>query len=338
MTISSVAIIGAGPIGSILAASLASRGVEVSILGRERDVSVIRTQGITVTEPDGASWNATGITASTAMEDIAKRPCDLAVFAVKTFDTAGALQQWVAAGGQLERAVSLQNTTSNEAILAESFRSVGSGVVRFGGTSDGPGRPRVFSFRGERDLDLGMFTSSDARWIEEFRNVLVRSGILAQIVEDIDAVKFAKLVMNLDNALCAASNTPMNHLSTPVAVKIRTRVRVEALEIAERMGMRELPLAPIREAPVPSTGPRVFSSTWFDLDRGRGRTETPWLNGRIVELGKEYAISTPANAALTELIAEMAAAGRAPGAHSLDEVSDRVDRASASASSAPEGS
>lgn len=63
-------------------------------------------------------------------------------------------------------------------------------------------------------------------------------------------------------------------------------------------------------------------SSWQSLARGAGKTETDYLNGEIVMLGRLHGVPTPVNECFVRLAHELVRSGATPG--SIDPT--RVDR------------
>lgn len=311
-----VTVLGGGIVGLIAAASLSTRGLDVAVLARESTARAVGRNGLEIREQSGESWRAPNLFATSDLAELAQRPTDLVVFSVKTFDTEEVLAGWRDAGGSTTRCLSLQNTVHNENLLATVFTETAGAVVRIGGDIVEPG---IVAARDGRRVELGSWPEGNAPWLDALAVQLVRGGIGALTRADIAAAKFAKLVLNLDSALTAVANLGVNQVGGPESVQIRRLMRAEALATAEAEDLLIGPLPPIEVTAVPAT-PAGYSSTWYDLDRRRGRTETRWLNGHIVALGRRHAIPTPANAVLAEL-AESAASDRSlPGTASPAEI------------------
>ena len=58
---------------------------------------------------------------------------------------------------------------------------------------------------------------------------------------------------------------------------------------------------------------RSGGSTWQSLARGTGSTETDFLNGEIVLLGRLHGVPTPVNAALQQAMRSFVRSGEVPG-------------------------
>ena len=84
-----IAIIGAGGVGGYLAARLAADGAEVAVLARGAHLAAIRAHGLTLVESDGTAQTVRPAVATDRGEELG--PADLAIFAVKGQDMAGAI-------------------------------------------------------------------------------------------------------------------------------------------------------------------------------------------------------------------------------------------------------
>jgi hypothetical protein len=71
---------------------------------------------------------------------------------------------------------------------------------------------------------------------------------------------------------------------------------------------------------------RVGGSTWQSLARRTGSTESDYLNGEIMLLGRLHGVATPANTALQHLSASMAREGRLPASFQPADVEALIAR------------
>ena len=116
-----IAVVGAGGMGTAVAAFLARAGADVLLIGRTRPhIEAIAASGVVVDQPDGTSF--TSRPAATA-DPASLPPGSVAALIVltKTFDTeqAAAATAHVLASDGI--AVSLQNGLGNEMVLARHF-------------------------------------------------------------------------------------------------------------------------------------------------------------------------------------------------------------------------
>ena len=137
------------------------------------------------------------------------------------------------------------------------------------------------------------------------------------------AFAWGKLLFNLANAVCALTHsTAKDLLSVPDLRAIYAAVLDEAIRVMKHAGVRYQLLVPIpyplfrqiilRGGPLPWWIARLrnglqqgsYPSMVADIEAGRP-TEVNQLNGEIVSLGKAQALATPINARIVELVHAM---------------------------------
>jgi 2-dehydropantoate 2-reductase len=299
----SIAVIGAGAVGSYYGAKLARAGHDVTLLARRSHVDAIGRDGLRVIE-GGGEWRA-DVRATT---DVAVAGgADLVLVTVKTHDTAGAAR---ALAGRLRPQaclVSLQNGVENcERIAAELPNPVYAAVVYVGVQIDGPGIvrhlgrgdlligvPRALAMRGARDADL--------RAIAAMFEV---AGIACPITDDIEAALWTKLTVNCAfNAISALGRSPYGRMAASAAVRrVMEDVVRETVAVARAAGVTveadELIAATWKVA---AAMPGQRSSTAQDVERGKA-TEIDALNGHVARRGEALGIPTPVNRTLHALV------------------------------------
>ena len=171
-------------------------------------------------------------------------------------------------------------------------------------------------------IDIGRYPDGvDAR-CEEISAALAASRLDSHPVADVMRLKYAKLLLNLTNAVGAlfADSERRRELSEQVkaegrAVLDAAGVSYVAQEITDiesrwrRWGVRDI-----------EGRSRAGSSTWQSLARGTGALETDYLNGEIVLQGRLHGVPTPLNERLCQVAATAARERRAPGTLSADEM------------------
>jgi 2-dehydropantoate 2-reductase len=149
------------------------------------------------------------------------------------------------------------------------------------------------------------------------------SGIDAKTVVDVRAHQWAKLLMNLNNAVSALSDAPSRDLVfVPGYRRIVAAIVREAIDVMRAAKIRPAALRgiPVRlfpfllSLPTPLVkvvaraqlriDPDARSSMWEDLSRGR-LTEVDDLNGEIVRLAESCGARAPLNRRIVELVHEV---------------------------------
>jgi 2-dehydropantoate 2-reductase len=148
------------------------------------------------------------------------------------------------------------------------------------------------------------------------------------VTDDIESIQWAKLAMNLNNAVSALSDAPTREIVfDPGYRKVLGSLIGEAIEVMRAVGIRpgKLGAIPVTWFPLVVSMPTALlkvvaraqlkidpearSSMWEDLQRGR-TTEVDYLNGEIVRLAESRGIDAPLNRRVVELVREAERAGR----------------------------
>ncbi len=297
----SVCIVGAGAIGSYVGACLAAGGHEVHMLMR-RPLEAPRV----FTDLEGKRIDPAG---RLHFHHEGHAPllssCAVAAVAVKSKDTdtaAAQLASQLAAGTPV---LSLQNGLDNaHRLQAHGLRAL-HGVVTFNVFVDGA--------RYQQTTSGPLFIEASPALPEPFDSVARRGGLDFRRSPSIDALARGKLILNLNNGVCAAAGVSIarsvqtRELRRCYAACIREALAVfeargEAVErlgkLAPRLIATVLPwpdaIVRVLARPMVRIDPSARSSTLVDLEAGR-RTEIDELNGDIVRLGEEAGVPTPAN-------------------------------------------
>ncbi len=114
-----ILIIGGGAIGSLLAARLGAAGHAITLLDRPQTAAALRANGLRLVEADGRTVVPAVQIVSTPAEAFGQVAFDLAILAVKAFDTAAAIDPLRPFFPATTPLLSVQNGVGNEALLAE---------------------------------------------------------------------------------------------------------------------------------------------------------------------------------------------------------------------------
>lgn len=141
--------------------------------------------------------------------------------------------------------------------------------------------------------------------------------------EDIEGLVWAKLQLNLNNAVNAISDIPLKEeLSDAGYRKILAAAQEELLAVANARNINLPKLTGVPPKLFPkilrlptwlftrvssktlTIDPKARSSMWCDLDEGR-KTEIHFLNGAVVEEGEKVGVDCVVNRRLAELIGQI---------------------------------
>ena len=308
-------IYGAGAIGGVVAARLHQSGHDVALIARGAHLEAIRRDGLTLQSPVERS-----VLELAAAEDPEQLGVgaeeDVILLAIKGQDTPGALAALRAAGTPADTPiVCLQNGVENERLALRRFARVYGAVIMLPAAHLEPGVVLAYGAKATGIIDIGRYPDGADELCEELAAAFRASQLHSHVWPDVMRLKYAKLLLNLGNAVDALCGPGEASDELDEQAKAEGRAVLEAAGIDahddnvddltgrwERIGVREI-----------EGRPRAGSSTWQSLARGTGAIETDYLNGEIVLLGRLHGVPTPLNAALAELAARHARAGTPPG-------------------------
>jgi len=313
-------ILGAGAIGGAVGARLHQSGHAVTLIARGAHLEAIRRDGLTFLTPvERVVLPLPAVGQAGAMEWTGD---EVVLLATKSQDTLGALTALRDAAGSAVPVVCLQNGVENERVALRLMDEVYGAVVMLPAAHLEPGTIEAYGADTTGHIDLGRYPEGVDRRCEEISAALAASRLDSHPVSDVMRLKYAKLMLNLTNAVGAlfAASERRRELSELVkaegrAVLDAAGVTYVAQEISDiearwrRWGVRDI-----------DGRSRAGSSTWQSLARRTGALETDYLNGEIVLQGRLHGVPTPLNERMCRLAAEAALQGRAPGTLSADDV------------------
>jgi 2-dehydropantoate 2-reductase len=149
------------------------------------------------------------------------------------------------------------------------------------------------------------------------------AGFKARRYTDFRAMKWSKLLFNiLGNAQSAILDLPPSHIFADselfryeraafreaTAVMDRMRLAVVSLpglpapSLRRAMSLPPLLAQMLLEPPLGGARGNKMPSLWWDLSRGKGRTEAAFLNGAVVDAGRRVDVPTPVNSVLWAIL------------------------------------
>lgn len=312
-------IIGAGAVGSSLAAQFETAGVDYLLLGRGAQLAHLREHGLRYHRLEGT------VTVSLRLTDLAGlrlRNGDVFLLSVKTQDveeTSGALARLPVEGGGLAAdlpIVALQNGLAAERILARRFSRIYAASVRVPAIYTETGKVRVLAGPQFASFIIGRFPEGTDAVSAQLAADLTRANALVEESADIRRWKAEKLLHNVKNALelFAGDEGERNRIGAEIASEAERVLRRAGYDFP-RPDERKVSLArwQILKDPDDPAG----QSTWQSFTRG-ARSEVDFLNGEIVLLGHLHGVPAPWNRAVQRLADRLAAQGGKPGDLGLD--------------------
>ncbi len=336
-------IYGAGAIGSLIGGQLAASGAEVVLIGRAAHVAAINADGLLLKSAQG-DQRITNLSAVTEPSQLKSQPDDVILLAVKTAQTHDAVHKLRNVFPENTPFICLQNGVRNEEMAAERFLHVYGSMVDLSALMIAPG---VIAATRGNVLSFGSYPLGFDDTLETMAEALRAAGYRVTVNENVMAVKWSKLLLNLNNATHAIIDTYVQlSFVTPDIANFMADVMEEGLHLLDVAGisledennpldvsklisvMRAMAyddekIAAAQQIPHEL---RTYPSTWDDIQRKRGETEAGYFNGEIILLGEKHHVPTPYNSALLNILEKMAAAGDAPGKYTLEELIGMVEQ------------
>jgi 2-dehydropantoate 2-reductase len=296
------AVIGAGPVGGIVAAFLARGGYEVTLCDVVASLlEPALNPGILLEGADNFQARVARVT--TRVDDLVADPPDVIFVTVKATALpllASVLEKFVSEGCYF---VSWQNGIDTERVLSQSLgaKSVMRAVVNFGSVPVGPSHIRLaFHHRPHFLQELDPVSKEAAIGI---CNVLTECGLDTHHTDQIRNMVWSKTVNNsCMNPVCAVTGKTMFEvMNDPILVNLVDSLLKEGVAVARA---NEFALGPdyypfcvdyIKDAG------HHKPSMLQDIEAGR-RTEIDFINGKIIEYGARAGMPTPYNTTLRALV------------------------------------
>jgi 2-dehydropantoate 2-reductase len=310
-------VYGAGAIGGTIGACLHESGRDVVLIARGAHGRTIAEHGLRFGSPDGG-WRVLRIPVVSQPSDFKFAAGDVVILSMKGQDTVAALEALAAAAPQSIHIACAQNGVENERAALRRFPNVHGMCLRMPGVHLEPGVVQVHQAGNNGICDVGSYPGGATEVDRAIAADLQAANILSDALDDIMALKYAKLALNVTNALEAAigAGAPDTDLSK--------RARQEALDVFAAAGIRVSrkpdPRVTSRVLAAVDGQPHVGNSSFQSLARGNSRLESDYLNGEVVLLGRLHGIPTPANALLQELAIWLVTAQVPAGSLTIEDV------------------
>ena len=323
-------IIGAGAIGALLAAQLELAGHPVVLVARGNNLAAIRENGVTVRRP--RSTERVRVPVVGGPEELQLGHEDVLVLATKTQDAEQVLGRWAwlpvsdqhgqptLLGADLP-VLTFQNGLATEDYALRRFGRVYGVSIAVAASYLTPGEVVSPSYPIIGVAWLGRHPATlDDRFgrrdvaAEQYAHDLREAGYDVGLVEDIRSYKARKLLVNLANGLGVLIGTDEER------ELVRGLLADEARAVLAAAGIEVAQASPGHLVVEEVSGHvRGRSSTYQSFARGAS-SEVDYLNGEIVQLGRQHGVATPVNERLQRLLGAQAAAGLPPGVNKLADV------------------
>ena len=326
-------ILGAGAIGCYVGGRLAQAGQDVTLVGRPRVIDPLALDGLTVTDLDGfkAQLLAKDMKLATSLAAVADdADTTVILLCVKGGATDSAAREMAQTFPAGTTVISLQNGVDNVARIQANAPGLVAlaGMVPYNVVMPSPNQVH----RGT----TGQLAIQRSAVSEPVALAFAQAGLPTDLVDDMRAVQWGKLLLNLNNPINALSDLPLRQ-------QLMSHDYRRALADMQTEALAALRLAGITPAKVGSAPPTLLptllrlpnwlftrvaarmlridaqarSSMWDDVQHARV-TEIDDLCGAVVRLAQAHGGQAPLNAAMCHLIARLHKGQRMGGADLLN--------------------
>jgi len=323
-------VFGAGAIGTYIGGSLALAGHHVVFLEQPGVAEELQGSGLRLElqKAEGRRQKAEDSVflikpsafrcASSLQEALVLGPFDIAIFALKSFDTASALEEMKPFAAQMPPILCLSNGVDNEPTLAT---VLGTDKVIAGTVTSSVARCALGDIVLERLRGVGVADGhplSLCLW-EALNGAFLNARLYPRPAD----MKWSKMLTNLmvNTTVAILDMPPRAVLAHPGLFRLEIAILREALAVMKVQGIRvvDTPGTPVRLLALAAYLPAFISrplmvravgggrggkmpSFHIDLHAGRGKSEVAWLNGAVARYGEKFGVPTPVNKQLTGIL------------------------------------
>jgi len=327
-----ICIYGAGSIGCYLGGRLAVAGYDVDFIVRPKIQQQLEQYGLTVSDYLGEKNSVPASTLELGTDPNIAAQADIIFVCVKSAATEQVAHELKDILKKKTIIISFQNGLTNVGILKQvlSEHTILEGMVPFNVAALGNG---VFHHGTEGALYVKKHEA-----LVELVTAFNAAHLELKLEEDMQAIQWAKLLLNLNNSVNALSQLPLKQqLSIRAYRQCLAMAQSEALELLKLAKIKPAQLTAVPAQVLPKVlslpnfifnllskkmlaiDPLARSSMADDLAAGRA-TEIDWINGEIVNLATQLNLQAPINSKLIQLVKQAENISKAWSAEELKKV------------------
>ena len=318
---------GAGAIGTYIGGSLALAGHQVVFVEQPKVVEELRQRGLRLDltlddrrkTKEASRIDPSAIVIVSSLDDALRYgPFDVALFALKSFDTPSALEGLKPFADKMPPILCLSNGVDNEPMIAD---ILGKDKVIYGTVTSAIGRRDAGDIVLERLRGMGV--AKGHALSEKLNSALDKAFLNSRLFDDAASMKWSKMLTNLlaNPTSAILDMTAGEVFANRDLYKIEIDMLKECLTVMEAQGIEvvDLPGTPVRALAYATKLPLWLSkpllgraagagrgakmpSFHIDLHSGRGKSEVEYLHGAVVRAGEKFNVPTPVNKVLTETL------------------------------------
>jgi len=319
-----LAVLSIGAIGSIIGADLTKAGHDVLLIDQwPAHVEVMKSHGLHIIMPEPEEELHIPVQAFHLCELCTVRPqFDIVFLASKSYDTCWMVQfikPYLKTDGVV---ISIQNSLNDEWItpIVGYERDIAS-VVELSAELFEPGRVKRKIDHAHTMFILGELDGRITPRLQEVAQILSSVGGNIETTNNIWGVKWTKTVYNTMSGLDAIAGVPIRKLiENPEILELIIKVGQESMQVPIALGYTLEPIFGMTAEDFLSSTDKILENMFRkffsvmrevrpshalqDIFKGR-RTELDYMNGLIVEKGREAKVPTPLNEAVISLVKQI---------------------------------
>lgn len=328
-----VFVIGAGAVGSYTGGHLARSGVDVTLVDPwPEHVEKMRTEGLSLrgmSDEESCEVKVNAMTPEEFAEVASSQPVDIGIISTKSYDTTWAAELLEPALAKDGFVISLQNCINEDRIAEIVGRERTAGCIASTISVDLKSAAFVQRNVPKRGDSYTVFRCGElsgemSNRVAEFVTCLKEVDSAKQ-TDNLIGERWSKMTINASgNGLSACTGYDTKEMAMIEAPRrLSIRLSAETIKVAQALGVKletiagfepeeyvaaaegdaetlqRMETAKTNAAKERPNG--SFPSMGQDIKKGR-RTEIDYLNGLVVEKGKELGIPTPANAGIWDAV------------------------------------
>jgi 2-dehydropantoate 2-reductase len=194
------------------------------------------------------------------------------------------------------------NGLDSEKSLAKRFgdEKIIGGIAFIGSAIESPG---VISHTSSGSVTVGEMEGNESERCKEIKAIFEQAHIPCKIATDITKDIWSKMVWNVGfNAITAVTRALVSDILADEGTRhIVEQSMVETVRVAEKRGLLLSPDLISKTIARTEKAGKIKTSMLQDIERGK-RTEIDFINGAVVQIGKESGVDTPVNETLYGLV------------------------------------
>lgn len=292
-----IAAMAAGAVGSYFGGRMAAAGHDVAFIARRAHLDALRKDGLKIESVLG-DLHLPKVNATSDPKEVG--PVDIVLFAVKLWDTETAAELAKPLVGPNTRVITLQNGVDSyervSAILGQDVTVAGTAYIA--AVLGGPGV--MLHTSKFATIRCGRMDRKPDDRLAAFVEAAKAAGIDIQPQDDMNRERWQKFIFlsSMAGANCITRLPIGKILADPDTRAFYRKLMEECLAVGQKAGAK-VPSSWVDDRMTFSDNapPGMKASMLHDLEAGN-RLELDWLTGKVVALGKELGVPTPASDAV----------------------------------------